>query len=163
MKKAKDFLYQRLVIDPDGFHDHEGYVEQMSEGYEEQIVEAMESYAIEKNKIPNNELIEKFIDWAKNCGEDAFYIFENTDDAIRRFNELNVKHDEPLLYDDFEKLLNENDLPFNKIEDADYLAEWYYNENVILVTKQGEKLCNVKRTNARQPDGEYSYYFVEAL
>ena len=31
------------------------------------------------------ELLEEFIEWAKNCGEDAFYIFENTDEAIERF------------------------------------------------------------------------------
>lgn len=31
------------------------------------------------------ELIEEFIEWAKDCGEDAFYIFEETDEAIERF------------------------------------------------------------------------------
>lgn len=31
------------------------------------------------------ELLEEFIEWARNCGEDAFYIFEETDEAIERF------------------------------------------------------------------------------
>lgn len=31
------------------------------------------------------ELLEEFIDWVRGCGEDAFYIFENTDEAIDRF------------------------------------------------------------------------------
>ncbi len=30
-------------------------------------------------------LIEEFIEWAKNCGEDAWYIFDNTDEAIEEF------------------------------------------------------------------------------
>lgn len=31
------------------------------------------------------ELLKEFIDWAMNCGEDAFYIFENPDESINRF------------------------------------------------------------------------------
>jgi hypothetical protein len=31
------------------------------------------------------ELLQEFIDWAKDCGEDAFYVFEETDEAIERF------------------------------------------------------------------------------
>ena len=31
------------------------------------------------------ELLEEFIDWARDCGEDAWYVFENTDEAIERF------------------------------------------------------------------------------
>lgn len=31
------------------------------------------------------ELLEEFIDWARDCGEDVFYIFENTEEAIERF------------------------------------------------------------------------------
>ena len=31
------------------------------------------------------ELLEEFIDWARDCVEDAWYIFENTDEAIERF------------------------------------------------------------------------------
>ena len=31
------------------------------------------------------ELLEEFIDWARDCGEDAFYIFEHDSDAIERF------------------------------------------------------------------------------
>ena len=32
-------------------------------------------------------LLEEFIDWARDCGEDVFYIFENTDEAIQKFFE----------------------------------------------------------------------------
>jgi hypothetical protein len=40
-------------------------------------------------KIMDNlkDLLEEFIDWARDCGEDAFYIFENTDEAIEKFLE----------------------------------------------------------------------------
>lgn len=31
------------------------------------------------------ELLEEFIYWARDCGEDAFYIFDNMDEAIERF------------------------------------------------------------------------------
>lgn len=31
------------------------------------------------------DLLEEFINWARDCGEDAFYIFENTDEAIEKF------------------------------------------------------------------------------
>jgi hypothetical protein len=31
------------------------------------------------------ELLEEFIEWAKDCGEEVFYIFDNTDEAIERF------------------------------------------------------------------------------
>lgn len=31
------------------------------------------------------ELLEEFVDWAKDCGEDAWYIFDNTEEAIERF------------------------------------------------------------------------------
>jgi hypothetical protein len=31
------------------------------------------------------ELLEEFIEWAKECGEDAWYIYENTEEAIERF------------------------------------------------------------------------------
>lgn len=34
------------------------------------------------------ELLQEFIDWARECGEDAFYIFENDSDAIERFLEF---------------------------------------------------------------------------
>jgi hypothetical protein len=30
-------------------------------------------------------LLEQFIDWARDCGEDAWYIFENPEEAIKRF------------------------------------------------------------------------------
>jgi hypothetical protein len=31
------------------------------------------------------ELLEEFIDWARDCGEDAFYVFDETEEAIERF------------------------------------------------------------------------------
>ena len=33
------------------------------------------------------EMLTEFIDWARDCGEDVFYIFENTDEAIQKFFE----------------------------------------------------------------------------
>ena len=35
--------------------------------------------------MAEKELLEEFIDWARDCGEDAWYIFDNTDEAIERF------------------------------------------------------------------------------
>ena len=32
-----------------------------------------------------DELVKEFIEWAKDCGEDVFYIFDNTDEAIKQF------------------------------------------------------------------------------
>ena len=37
------------------------------------------------------ELLEEFIEWAKDCGEDVFYIFEETDEAIEKFFEQRNK------------------------------------------------------------------------
>lgn len=31
------------------------------------------------------ELLEEFIDWARDCGEDVFYIYDETEEAIERF------------------------------------------------------------------------------
>jgi hypothetical protein len=31
------------------------------------------------------ELLEEFIEWARECGEDVFYIFEFQDEAIEKF------------------------------------------------------------------------------
>lgn len=30
-------------------------------------------------------ILTEFIDWARDCGEDAWYIYDNTDEAIDRF------------------------------------------------------------------------------
>ena len=30
-------------------------------------------------------LLKEFIEWAQNCGEDAFYIFDTPEEAIERF------------------------------------------------------------------------------
>jgi len=35
--------------------------------------------------MSNEELLLEFIEWAKNCGEDVFYIFDETDEAIQKF------------------------------------------------------------------------------
>ena len=35
------------------------------------------------------ELLEEFVNWARDCGEDAWYIFDNTEEAIKRFLEQN--------------------------------------------------------------------------
>jgi hypothetical protein len=40
------------------------------------------------------ETIAEFIEWAKYCGEDAFYIFEHTDVAIERFFEETQEHED---------------------------------------------------------------------
>jgi sugar (pentulose or hexulose) kinase len=47
MKTPEEILYNRLVTQTDGFHDHDSYTEQMREGYGDQIKEAMKAYAIE--------------------------------------------------------------------------------------------------------------------
>ena len=31
------------------------------------------------------DILIEFIDWARDCGEDAWYIYDNTDEAIDRF------------------------------------------------------------------------------
>jgi len=31
------------------------------------------------------DLLEEFVDWARDCGEDAFYIYEDTEKAIAEF------------------------------------------------------------------------------
>jgi hypothetical protein len=43
-------------------------------------------YIVDTNKkVTAIQLLNKFINWAKYCGEDWYYIFENTDEAINRF------------------------------------------------------------------------------
>ena len=39
------------------------------------------------------DLLEEFIDWARDCGKDAFYIFEETEEAIKKFFEQ--REDQP--------------------------------------------------------------------
>ena len=31
------------------------------------------------------EIIKDFIDWAKDCGQDVYYVFDNTDEAIEEY------------------------------------------------------------------------------
>ena len=33
----------------------------------------------------DKELLQDFAEWLRNCGEDAFYIFDNTEEAIDEF------------------------------------------------------------------------------
>lgn len=35
--------------------------------------------------MKREELLQEFIDWARNCGEEVFYIFDDTEEAIERF------------------------------------------------------------------------------
>lgn len=32
-------------------------------------------------------MLSEFIDWARECGEDVFYVFEQTDEALDRYIE----------------------------------------------------------------------------
>jgi hypothetical protein len=31
------------------------------------------------------DILQEFVEWAKDCGEEVFYIFEDTEEAIERF------------------------------------------------------------------------------
>lgn len=31
------------------------------------------------------DLLKEFVEWLRDCGEDAFYVFESTDEAIKAF------------------------------------------------------------------------------
>ena len=39
----------------------------------------------------SSKIIKQFIEWAESCGEDVFYVFEHTDEAIERFFEERKK------------------------------------------------------------------------
>lgn len=39
------------------------------------------------------DFLREFIEWAKDCGEDAFYIFDSTDSAIEKFMEQRNQED----------------------------------------------------------------------
>ncbi len=60
---------------------------------------------------------------------------------------------------EYDRLLNDYGDPFDKVSDADYLAELHYPDIVLVVTKKGDVLCEGDRCNAWQPDGQYHYYF----
>lgn len=47
-------------------------------------------FLIELHREQTNTL-EEFIDWARECGEEAFYIFESPEEAIERFLEQRSK------------------------------------------------------------------------
>jgi hypothetical protein len=72
-----------------------------------------------------------------------------------------VKHIYESEYIGYNRLLDDDDKPFDKLEDADYLAEGWYPNKVVVCTKDGDKLCKADRSNAWQPDGAYSYFFYE--
>ena len=58
-------------------------------------------------------------------------------------------------------LKDDDNKPFDSIENADYCAELYYKDEVLISTKEGLKKCRGERSNAWQPDGQYNYFFVE--
>lgn len=31
------------------------------------------------------DILQEFVEWAKDCGEEVFYIFEDTEEAVERF------------------------------------------------------------------------------
>lgn len=70
MKTNEEIINQYL---PDG-----GY-SGLSHYNENKVLKMMEE--------SNTSLLISFIDWAKNCGKDAFYIFDETDEAIEKFLE----------------------------------------------------------------------------
>lgn len=35
--------------------------------------------------LAKEKLLQEFIDWARDCGEEVFYIFDDTEEAIERF------------------------------------------------------------------------------
>lgn len=41
------------------------------------------------------DILKEFIEWARDCGEDAFYIFEYTDDAVEKFLKEKCGDDQP--------------------------------------------------------------------
>ena len=59
------------------------------------------------------------------------------------------------------KITDDDNKLFKNIEEADYLAEIWYPLDVIVCTVEGEKLCRTDKCNAWQPNGEYSYFFIE--
>lgn len=40
-----------------------------------------------KGKKEQELLLEEFVEWLRECGEDAFYVFEETEEAIKKFLE----------------------------------------------------------------------------
>lgn len=64
---------------------------------------------------------------------------------------------------DIFKLYNDDNKPFDTLEDAQHFAKLYYPDKVIIVTKNGDILCKTDRCNAWQPDGRYYYYFDELI
>lgn len=92
---AKEFLYHRLVTMPDGFHDHDSYMEQMSGGYEDQIIEAMEEYLKSKQLTPNpygfllgKKMRYRYVDWDVN----NYTIWSTcTESDLRKFDDASIE------------------------------------------------------------------------
>lgn len=40
-----------------------------------------------KGKKEQELLLEEFVEWLRECGEDVFYVFEETEEAIKKFLE----------------------------------------------------------------------------
>jgi hypothetical protein len=56
-------------------------------------------------------------------------------------------------------LTNDDDGPFDSLQQANPEAEIFYPNDVMVLTKDGLVLCETIRCNAWQPDGAYSYSF----
>lgn len=48
------------------------------------IIKKIKSY---ERKKEQELLLEEFVEWLRECGEDAFYVFEETEEAIKKFLE----------------------------------------------------------------------------
>lgn len=109
------------------------------------------------------DLIEFFVYLRDNCYNRDFQIEPQR--VVEQFyewksNKSNIeikKESNPSI----DRLLDDNNEPFDKISDANYLAESYDGETVIVVTKDGDKLCKSEGCNAWQLDGRYEYCFYE--
>ena len=62
---------------------------------------------------------------------------------------------------DYPRLTDDDEKPFNSVTEANFYAEWWYPDTIIVETKDGDKICKASRSNAWQPDGAFIYYFQE--
>jgi hypothetical protein len=51
----------------------------------EWVKNSLLNQSITLDKYESKDILTDFIDWARDCGEDVFYVFDNTDEAIERF------------------------------------------------------------------------------
>lgn len=69
-----------------------------------------------------------------------------------QYEKLKAKFEIPII-------TNDDEGPFDAIDEANYQAEIFYPDDVIVSTKTGLILCETFRCRAWQPNGEYSYSF----